>query len=805
VKFNRDFYMFMGAEGYGSSAGSCFENCSSIETVDMSEPDFLDEIPNSTFAGCTSLKTVLLPPTLNRIDNYAFAYCSSLDGIEFPNTLRVINCSAFQNCSSLTSINLSDCLDLGTIEGYAFNGCSTLETVYLPKNLNWIGERAFGNCRKLANLTVEALEPADLGENVFEKVKTNRCVLSIPTGTFSDYLNGQWGAFVSMRKNIDVTVGDGANLYVVNNDVAMARGARRAPAVEQQGAKVKDGSSVCVQENETAIFKVNTDENAKITKVLYNGEDVTSKMVNGTYVTPSVTDASKFEVQVEADLHVKELRMLDDDISMMVGEKRQLKFEIYPTYATNKDVEWTSSNKNVATVSSDGTIIGVAAGSVEITGKTIDGGIEAKRQIVITPNKYWIVMDEKVETDIENYLSMPLALHNEEEARSIQFDVWMLEGMDLYDWGIQLSERASGFPVSINRMSNKVVRVNISAPNGSKFKGSDGELLTLTFYTGGNGGVFDGGIRNIHITGPDNIDYTAPSHAIQFNVKDYPLGDSNGSGSVTISDAVTNIDHILERYCERFIWKAADVDKSGDITVKDVTGIVDIVLERPSLARTRGGNNNAQGRIYMDDLSITAGEQQTIGLQMENAADFIAFQCDIYLPEGMNVARDKNDKLMIGLSNGVTSGHMVSANILENGVVRLLVMSPQNEDFNLLENNIVNLTVKTDDAMTGDGVIDIRDIRLVRSADRSEYAAPDASATVRFGTPTAFGKLLASKGLKMRTEGHYVIIEASEATVLQIVSTSGISRNLQIHAGENRFFIENAGVYIIDGNKLFIK
>ena len=806
VKFNRDFYMFMGAEGYGSSAGSCFENCSSIETVDMSEPDFLDEIPNSTFAGCTSLKTVLLPPTLNRIDNYAFAYCSSLDGIEFPNTLRVINWSAFQNCSSLTSINLSDCLDLGTIEGYAFNGCSTLETVYLPKNLNWIGERAFGNCRKLANLTVEALEPADLGEYVFEKVKTNRCVLSIPTGTFYDYLNaGQWGAFVSMRKNIDVTVGDGANLYVVNNDVAMARGARRAPAAEQQGTMVKDGSSVCVQENETAIFKVNTDENAKITKVLYNGEDVTNKMVNGTYVTPSVTDASKFEVQVEADLHVKELRMLDDDISMMVGEKRQLKFEIYPTYATNKDVEWTSSNKNVATVSSDGTIIGVAAGSVEITGKTIDGGIEAKRQIVITPNKYWIVMDEKVETEIENYLSMPLALHNEEEARSIQFDVWMLEGMDLYDWGIQLSERANGFPVSINRLSNKVVRVNISAPNGSKFKGSDGELLTLTFYTGGNGGVFDGGIRNIHITGPDNIDYTAPSHAIQFNVKDYPLGDSNGSGKVTISDAANNIAYMLGQGNERFIWSKADVNKDGNITIVDVTDIVDIVLERPSLARTRGGNNNAQGRIYMDDLSMTTGEQQTIGLQMENAADFIAFQCDIYLPEGMNVARDKNDKLMIGLSNGITSSHVISSSLLDDGVLRLVVMSPQNEDFSIPENNIVNLTVMADDTMTGDDVIDIRNIRLVRSSDHTEYVAPDASATVRFGTPTAFGKLLASKGLKMRTEGHYVIIEASEATVLQIVSTSGISRNLQIHAGENRFFIENAGVYIIDGNKLFIK
>ena len=188
VKFNRDFYMFMGTEGYGSSAGNCFANCSKIETVDMSDPDFLDEIPYGTFSGCTSLKTVLLPPMLDRIDNNAFSGCTSLDNIAFPNKLKVINYGAFQDCRSLSSVNLSDCKILGTIEGYAFYGCSNLETVYLPKSLNWINDYAFADCRKLANLTVEALQPADLGSYVFRHVHTDRCVLSIPTGTFYDYL-----------------------------------------------------------------------------------------------------------------------------------------------------------------------------------------------------------------------------------------------------------------------------------------------------------------------------------------------------------------------------------------------------------------------------------------------------------------------------------------------------------------------------------------------------------------------------------------------------------------------------------------
>ncbi|MBR4731026.1 MAG: leucine-rich repeat protein [Prevotella sp.] len=809
VKFNRDFYMFMGTEGYGSSTGYCFENCSNIETVDMSEPDFLDEIPYYTFVNCTSLKTVLLPQNLDRIDNGAFYNCTSLDNIEFPNTLLVINGDAFQNCTSLSSLNLSDCNNMGTIEGHAFENCSNLETVYLPKSLNWIGEYAFRNCRNLANLTVEAVQPADLGDYVFDKVRTDRCILSIPTGTYYDYASAeQWGAFVQTRKSIDVTVGDGANLFIVNDEPNAARGARRTSAAEQQGAKVKDGSSLYVQENETAVFKVNPDENVEIAKVLFNGKDVTNEMVNGVYETPGVTAASSFEVQVNVlgDLHVKELRMLDDNVTMMVAEKRQLKFAVYPTNATNQTITWTSSNEKVATVNSDGIITGVAAGSVEITGKTIDGGLEKKCQVVIKPNKYWLVSEEKVEEDIERGVRLPLALHNEDEARAIQFDVWTPENMSMEEWNIELSGRASGYQLQTERISNKVIRVKVSSPTGGKFKNSDGELLTLSFYTGSKGGDYDVAIRNVHITGPNNFDFTAPDHIIRFSMPSYPMGDSNGDGKVTINDAVNTIDYILGRGCERFFWNLTNVNKDGDISVADITGIIDIVLERKSHASAaRKTANNAQGRLYMNDISMTAGKQQTIGLQMENAADFIAFQCDIYLPTGMEIAYDKNGNALVSLAGGVTSHHTISANLLDNGALRVIVMSPQNERLSILENDIVNLSVTTESTMVGDGVIDIRDIRLVRSSDHSECMAPNASAYVHFGEPTAIDKLMASKGLKMKMEDHYLIIDAETATTLPLVSTNGISRELQIHKGENRFFIENTGVYIIGGNKLIVK
>ena len=795
VKFNRDFYMFMGTEGYGSSAGSSFQNCSKIETVDMSAPDFLDEIPFHTFDGCTALKTVLLPPICDRIDDYAFANCTSLDGIEFPNTLRVLNYGAFQNCTSLTSVDLSDCEELGTIEPYAFSGCISLENVYLPKSLNWIRDYVFAECRQLTNLTVEALQPADLGEYVFRYVRTDQCVLSIPTGTFYDYMSApQWGAFVEMRKNIDVTVGEGANLFFTSGEsIVASRAAKRAATTSlPSGAKVKDGSSLYVKENDNAIFQMKPEENVEIAKVLYNGKDVTAELVNGTYTTPNITEASSFEVQVKVtgEIHVKELRMLDEELAVKMGEPRQLRYAVYPTNATNKNIKWSSSNESIAIVNNEGVVTGVAAGRAEITATTEDGGLVEKSQIIVVSNNYWIVMDDNVEDFIDNNVSLNLVLHNESEARDIQFDVYMPEGVTMSDnysgdFGITLSERANSHRVSAARISDQVVRVIVYSQDGVSFDKNDGVLLTLPFRTGPEVGNFNVTIKNVHISGPNLADFVASDRTIRFSLKDYPLGDSNGSGDITITDAVNTVDHLLQKWTDRFYKKAGDVNKDDQITIADVTGTVDIVLERntSNRAASLNMNENAQGRLYMNDMRMTAGGQNTIGLKMENADNFIAFQCDVYLPEGMIVARNDNGKLLVGLADGITSNHVVSANMLDNGVLRVVLMSPQNESIKLLENSIINLTVETDEGMTDNRVIDIRDIRFVRNIGNSEYLAPDASATVTFGDVTGIEDI--------QTEG-----ETFDVYNL---------RGQKVRTNVTNFNGLQKGVYIVNGKKVMVK
>ena len=57
-----------------------------------------------------------------------------------------------------------------------------------------------------------------------------------------------------------------------------------------------------------------------------------------------------------------------------------------------------------------------------------------------------------------------------------------------------------------------------------------------------------------------------------------PKGDANGDHSVTITDAVAIVNHILGNPSENFKSRVADVNEDGNITITDAVGVVNIIL-----------------------------------------------------------------------------------------------------------------------------------------------------------------------------------------------------------------------------------
>ena len=74
---------------------------------------------------------------------------------------------------------------------------------------------------------------------------------------------------------------------------------------------------------------------------------------------------------------LKEITLNYSSLTIEKGENIQLIVTFSPENATNKDVIWTSSDENVATVSDDGLVIAISEGTAIITATTDDGLFEA--------------------------------------------------------------------------------------------------------------------------------------------------------------------------------------------------------------------------------------------------------------------------------------------------------------------------------------------------------------------------------------------------------------------------------------------
>ncbi len=827
VTFRPDFYQFMGSEYYWSGDGYAFKNCTGIETVDMSACEFLYQIPCGTFQSCTGLKKVLLPPYTERIDQSTFSSCSSLTNISFPNSLLYIYYNAFSECSSLKFVDLSECNNLGTIESRAFYNCLALETVNLPASVNNIGERAFANCKKLANLTAEARTPADLGEYVFENVKTGTCLLSIPTQSYYDYITAaQWGAFVQLRLSIDVTIDEGANVTYSNNadkeqpenaPQRVAGIARVAASSTAQGdAKIKDGSSLYVKEDETVTFYINPEENVSIKQVLFNDNDVTGQMVGNTFETPNMSEASSFKVLLNVDgpITVKELRLTESDVALKVAETLQLNAKVYPNNATNKKVLWSSSNEDIAKVNEQGVITGISAGTVTITATTEDGGLTQTCSVIIMSNDYYMITQDVV-SFVGDEAVISLSMHNQDPVNGFQCDIYLPDGVRMQgeswnNYGIQLSDRANGHTLTSGQRSDGAYRVIVYSLQNNSFTGNEGEIIRIPITNISEAGPYQVNIKNIKVSGPNNYEFTVPDVKSQITFNDYPLGDSNGSGDVTVADATTSINYMLERWNPKFIMKAADINADGDITISDVSSTIDIVLERnypQSVAQkttsTKGTISSGNDRLFIEDFEMEEGSRKTIEVVLENSRSYSAFQCDIKLPESIAFATDESGKPILSLTDRRSNSHALFSSILENGSLRIVAVSMNNDSFNDNEKAILKIDFEALSAVATES-LEISNIRMVESETGAEFTLDNSYASIVLHSPTSLNSL-SSDRLEVWTEKNWLVISSPVQQTLRIIAADGKSMMYEVTTGENRFYFDKPGLYIVEDKKVVIK
>ena len=92
--------------------------------------------------------------------------------------------------------------------------------------------------------------------------------------------------------------------------------------------------------------------------------------------------SAECQVTVEA-IPVEDVSLSESSITIRAGEVVELKAQVSPDNATNKQVVWKSVNPDVAVVSESGTVTGVSIGETKITVKTVDQDKTAECQVVV--------------------------------------------------------------------------------------------------------------------------------------------------------------------------------------------------------------------------------------------------------------------------------------------------------------------------------------------------------------------------------------------------------------------------------------
>ena len=83
-----------------------------------------------------------------------------------------------------------------------------------------------------------------------------------------------------------------------------------------------------------------------------------------------------------AEIAVESVKLSASSLELTVGDQKSLNATVSPSNATNKTISWSSSRPNVASVTSDGIVEGLSAGSAVITASS-SNGIKANCDIVV--------------------------------------------------------------------------------------------------------------------------------------------------------------------------------------------------------------------------------------------------------------------------------------------------------------------------------------------------------------------------------------------------------------------------------------
>ena len=254
----------------------------------------------------------------------------------------------------------------------------------------------------------------DLKESEFSEVDTYWNKATSKAGESYVYNGGSWQDFYNLQvgdktlKNTNACIKAFTNISGVPTDTPVT-----GVELDKETCTVKVGSTVNLvatvkpegASNKTVTWSSLNQQVATVDNGTVKGVKAGTAQIKVTTADGGFTDTCTVTVednQAPQVTPVTGVQLNKSSYTMQVGDRANLVATVKPTNATNQNVTWSSSNQQVATISSEGIITAVSKGTTVITVTTLDGNYTATCNLTVnekTNNDDDIYKDDEQDKD----------------------------------------------------------------------------------------------------------------------------------------------------------------------------------------------------------------------------------------------------------------------------------------------------------------------------------------------------------------------------------------------------------------------
>ena len=263
--------------------------------------------------------------------------------------------------------------------------------------------------------------------------------------------------------------------------------------------------------------------------------------------------------------------------------------------------------------------------------------------------------------------------------------------------------------VTATEQENGLIHIHCFSPDDEVILGLDGIVcdLTATIAEDMEPADYNIVLSNVIVTTEAGDETQSRIYAV-LTVPTFTIGDVNGDTAVTDDDMAATASHILGTTPALFVDKAADVNKDEEINVTDLAGIA-AIMHPESVPTEEPVAKSEQPQLEVVPFAVASGSTDInakLDLNGEVKNEFIAFQCDVVLPEGITWKLNRRgDKLNAPAFNAEADRtsleyHTAAAAQMEDGSVRIICYSTENEFILGNEGTVLDLPLVLAEGLT---------------------------------------------------------------------------------------------------------